>query len=369
MPICAKAARVSPSPVVSQPSTAPGNLPASWARGKQSKMQRWASGEVGSRLRAFAPQVFPGVPPGVWYGFMANGGENEDTALAARHARFHELGMFGTTAGPWNVPAPNTDTSAENDWNRYHADPRVRAMLGRDACMEPGCWRGDRGGIADQVAVGLVSMRDKANARSLPASIRPANPLSPWGILASSASWSAGAPRFARHLSPYAERLAQVPDVASDRFVAWGRMLADDLRAGRVPVGPGGADHDNPAHTYIRTRQKLAASSAVDPQAAAFFAWDRYPDLEALDTVLGHAALGHDVSTNIVPTTPQVQAAAMTVGSVVLPVAAVVGAIAVAGWWLRRGGSKPARRNSPRSSRSNPRRNPNKRSRSARHTT
>lgn len=368
MPICAKAAGVSPSPVVSQPSTAPGNLPASWARGKQSKMQRWASGEVGSRLRAFAPQVFPGVPPGVWYGFMANGGENEDTATAAGHAPFHELGMFGITGGRWDLPAPNTDTSVGNDWYRYRADPRVRAMLGRDACMEPGCWRGDRGGIADQIAVGLVNMRDKANGGSLPASIRPTNPLSPWGIAASSASWSAGGGGFARHLAPYVDRIAQVPDVAVDRFIAWGRMLADDLRAGRVVSGQAGK-HSNPAHTYIRTRQKLAASSAVDPQAAAFFAWDRYPDLEALDTVLGHAALGRDVSTNIVPTTPQVQAAATTAGSVVLPVVAVVGAIAVAGWWLRRGGSKPARRSSRSGSRSNPRRNPNKRSRSAHHTT
>lgn len=346
---------------MSQPSTTPGNLPDLWARGKLSKMQRWASGDVGARLRAFAPQVFPGVPPGVWYGFMANGSENEDTATAAGHAPFHELGMFGITGGPWNVPAPNTDTSVGNDWAHYHDDSRVRAMLGRDACMSPeGCWRGDRGGVPDQVAVGLVNMRDKANARSLPASIRPANPLSPWGILASSASWSAGSGRLAQHLAPYADRLAQVPDVASDRFVAWGRMLADDLVSGRVPVGPGGSDHHNPAHTYIRTRQKLAASSLVDPESAAFFAWNRYPDLAAIDNVLGHAALGHDVRgtalppSTLVTTSPAGPGAAMpsSAGSVVASVAALSLAGLGAWWWLRRGPARagkaarrPARRN------------------------
>lgn len=252
-------------------------LPVTYSRNKFARCQAIAAKPP---LADFVARTWPGVPPLAWAGFMSNGSGNEDTAVSASPAPFHEIGYFGTTAGPSSVEeCPNRDTSKENDWFHFYNNAKVRELLGRDACMAPGCWKESNGGFADQCAVGLVSMLAKYNTihNSMPVGVRPESPSNIWGLALTFAGWSAGIGGTLGHLRPFYDRLAAYPE--DQRWDAWGRLLAQDLLSGATPIGAK-KSHRNPAYTRTRTQQKIAAAT------------QGYEDTE-VDHIITMAAFGH----------------------------------------------------------------------------
>lgn len=238
-------------------------------------------GPVGDSIRAIAPRIAPGVPPVAWMGMVANNGPQDDTAAAARaalaagrrptdagfprHAKFSELGWPGITGGRWDLAAPNTDTSTENNWYRLHDHEVVKAALGgREASMES--WQDP----SDQAAIGILAIvlhgRSVAAARAL-AAVAPRDEASLWFFACAFGGWSAGSGRLARHLAPHARAILAAPPA---------RRWEAAVRA--VAAGPRGdaADHDNPAYTILRTAQKVESARALalaDPGQAAAAAW------------------------------------------------------------------------------------------------
>ena len=271
----------------------PSNLPAHWAADKITTILGWWNGQSGEVMRRMIAQVFPGLPTEAHMGFVANGGWTEDTALSSSHAPFHEIGGYGITGGPWDVPAPNTNTSKENDWYNLHADPEVRALLGgRDATMEPfartSSGRGFIIPLEDQIAIGLVSIkrkRDQANS-SLDARIRWQNPVSLWATALSFMGWSAGVPGATGHVNRFASELASVPE--DERWDAFLRALAASVQS---RASQSGHTHRYAVYSAIRTQQKLAASRSLSERIGGNVAFYGRPDASAVD-VIARAASG-----------------------------------------------------------------------------
>lgn len=304
----------------------PANTPSAYAAGKLRTLRGWWNSPIsgggptppGAIVRRMLPVFFPGVPPEVHLGFASNGGWHEDTAFAQDHAPFHEVGGYGSSGGPWNVPFPNSNTSVENEWYRTHDDDAVVRMLGRSASMGP--FETGRNSIniplEDQIAIGINSIRTHADAanRSLPASIRYADPNSLWATALGFIGWSAGAGRAAHQIAPYADRLAQVPE--HQRWDAYLYHLAQDVQAGRVPYGTD--QYDNPAYGATRTQQKLMAGRELALNTGGNVAWFGAHDVAVEDTLARACGNGPAPSGNLgsfsAPGAPPVTAGSLTGG-------------------------------------------------------
>jgi hypothetical protein len=259
-------------------------------------------------LAEFVSRVWPGTTAMQWAGFMCNGGPDADTASLPGQ-QFHEIGYFGTTAGPSSVPyAPNTDRSQPNDWLRFYNDPRVVELLGREACFSRGCWKNSEGGFPDQCAVGLVSMLDSLESMSRRmGDAAPAGTGSTWALATSFAAWSAGEGGESRNFGPYWPSLAGYAE--SVRWDALRYLMADDYYRGRASVGRANS-HTNPAYTAIRTQHKFAC------------AIQDYQD-DSNDVILSMAAAGIDprsagVSEPMPPPSPPSSGGAITAVAVTM---------------------------------------------------
>lgn len=234
-------------------------------------MQAWARGDFGRYLAAFWPREFPGMPLSVVYGFCSNGGLNDNTGTSPNHAAFAEIGAFGVPAGPWNVPAPSRDTSAQNDWLRLHNDQRVVSMLGRSACLSANCYTVAAGGLPDQTAVGVVMLADDLRALSNRLPDLAPREQSPWAAALTCWAWSAGSSRAARVIRAMAPQgLNGVSE--SVRFWALGDAIAQRSMLGTLPSSQA-SSYDNPAHGWTRTAQKLAAGRAISATLGEDPAW------------------------------------------------------------------------------------------------
>jgi len=267
--------------------------PQQWAQSNLTKMTRWWKNTdmfggkliqlpVGAKLREMTPKVFPGVPVEVILGFCANGTVRENTTeckpnappnATCRRQKFHEIGLFGTEAGPRTGPAPNPNPKAEdNSWGKLANHPLVKSLLGgRSATMAPDGWKT---AIADQVAVGLVNIREqglKVVARLAP-SIRPNVSASPslFFIACCFMGWSAGYPRAAKHLNQFADVLANVPE--EKRWGEFLRALADRAKSGRIDLR-GLKKHQSVAYSALRTWQKLAAGQLLTNKTGGSIKW------------------------------------------------------------------------------------------------
>jgi hypothetical protein len=219
---------------------------------------------VGSTIRSMLPHVFPGVPPEVILGFCANGSFRENTTKALLSQKFHEIGLFGIEAGPRNGPAPNPNPKAkDNSWGHLHDHPLVVKLLhGRPATMVHNAWKN---AVEDQVAVGLVNLEKhgKSVVSALASSIRPntSGPmLSNFFIACCFMGWSAGPPQAARHINRFATTLARYPE--SERWGIFLKTLAEQIRSGSINLN-GLIDHNSPAHSALRTWQKIAAGQLL----------------------------------------------------------------------------------------------------------
>ena len=244
--------------VAGMPSRIVSALPVNYSRNKYASCLRLSQR---SPLPDFVHRTWPGTTALQWAGFMSNGSGNEDTANSPSPAPFHEIGYFGTTAGPSsNHTCPNNDTGRENDWYHFYNNPQVVALLCRPAYMANGCWRDSAGGFPDQCAVGLVSMFSKYNYihNSMPAGVRPESPDNIWALALTFMSWSAGPGGTLSHMRPFYDRLRAFPE--DQRWDALRRMMAEDLISGRMPIGIS-RSHSNPAYSVLRTQQKIAAAT------------------------------------------------------------------------------------------------------------
>jgi len=312
----------------------PSNRPDQYGASYLPTLRQWSAGPIGTAIRAASPTVFPWVPPNVFLGFASNGSPNGDTAEVAGHAAFHELGLFGVEGGPWDLPAPNDNTSVDNAWWRYHDDPTVRSLLGRSATMVPGAWKMSAGGLDDQVAVGLVALRGHAAgvASGLAPELRWATgpdgfPVewSPWAIALTFGGWSAGGARMAAHVNPYRALLASVPE--ADRWTTWYLALARDAMAGRL-ASAAPQSHSNPAYTAVRTAQKIRAGYDLHlAEGGSSGVW--WPPVDAAtawaDDVLARAAAGVSLE-GLAPEPPKADGLPTAAKAAI---ASVVGALAV----------------------------------------
>lgn len=235
----------------------PRNQPAVYADEHLPELARQWDGLMGETMRRFWPQRFPRSPVEAAFGFTSNGGVNDNTATSPSHADFSEVGAFGITGGPYQLAVPNRDTSESNDWYRLHDDERVRALLGgRDACMSAHCWRQDRGGLSDQLAVGIVSLEDHAKSiRSRMGALSA--PGTMWDTAMTYWAWSAGDAGAASMVRRYAPSLSGPP---SRRFYDMGEAILADSRTRSLGAAN---SHGNPAHGWTRTAQKLRAGMAL----------------------------------------------------------------------------------------------------------
>lgn len=238
----------------------PGILPITYHNGKRSKKARIMAIPF---LNEFVQSVWPGTPTELWAGFMSNGGGDEDTVPASATIRFHEIGYFGIEAGPRDLPVPNSDTSRQNTWFRFHNHPKVIELLGRPACMSPeGCWKESNGGLRDQIAVGLVGMRYgqyEGLQRALRPEVRASSPSTFWAVVTTFMAWSAGYPSAAQIINRYAADLARVSE--AQRWDTLVTLYAQDFLSNTVRSGP--PRHGNVFYSLIRTQQKIAVGSNV----------------------------------------------------------------------------------------------------------
>lgn len=238
------------------------DTPSAWAHDKLSTARTRNLGPVGVALHRMAPQVMPRVPIGAWLGFIANSsGPSEDTAESASPAPFHELGYFGTPAGPISGPAPNPNPAApDNAWGHLANSDLVKQLLGgHGATMEAGAWRRQSGGrvsddaINEQVAVGLADLKQNyASMRALlPANLQPDGvsvPVDVYGTALMFGAWSAGASRMASHVRKYAAAVG-----AQRGKARWGALL----QAAINDPANHGSSHTDPAYSLLRSWQKL----------------------------------------------------------------------------------------------------------------
>lgn len=291
--------------IVLMPKDYPRNLPASYERSKLSETQRRWGAPMGGLVRRMLPQILPGVPASAHMGFASNASENEDVGLKPNHAPFHEIGYYGIEGGPYQLPAPNTDTSQPNSWFRLHADSRVRRLLGRDATMTPWATRnvGQASAWADiplddQIAIGIVNVADALTSITnlLPASIAPRDRASLWATALSFMAWSAGAAGAARHIRRYERQLAAVPE--SQRWLAFVRAVAADTSIGA------GSTHASPAYSANRTNQKIRVGRGLERAIGGQnLAWYGEVDERAEDAIARRAS-STSVPLSTPPSTP-----------------------------------------------------------------
>lgn len=257
--------------------------PVQWAREKLKKMSGWWVDQnvdpqvgklyVGKTIREMTPKVFPGVPAEAIIGFCANANIKENTTEGVPSQKFHEIGLFGTEAGPRNGPAPSPDPKAEdNSWGRLAHHPTVKKLLGgRPATMKHNQWKV---AIPDQAAVGLVNVRLHGHtvAAKLDSSIRPdvTKSSSPFFIACCFMGWSAGDGRAVRHLNRFKDVLARVPE--EQRWGTFLRAVADGIRSGRLNLR-GIRKHNNVAYSALRTWQKLAAGQLLADKTGGQVQW------------------------------------------------------------------------------------------------
>lgn len=229
------------------PMTYPQNVPSTYGRRKLSETRTRWSGALGQAVREMTQAFMPGVPPEAIMGFASNGSGDERTSL-------DERGYFGTE-GP--------------RWNSLRVRSEVRGLLGREAVADP-AWMASRGGTRDQVATGLVNLRDHYNevVRRLDARLRPASLGSEWSVALMFAGWSTGDSRAATFVNRYASDLAAVPE--PDRWQAFLRAVARGVQAGTETPG---TSHTRAVYTAVRTMQKLAVGRALAADHGGNVAW------------------------------------------------------------------------------------------------
>lgn len=266
--------------------------PSVYAREHAQQLAQRAMGPLGAALRDFVPRVWSGVPISAVLGFTAIGGADEDTC-GAPDQEFHEVGEFQTPAGLCSGPAPNPDPRAPwNQWGAAANTSFVRGLLGRPATMVAGGWRG-AAATRDRAAVGLYNLlaglrafssdsrRELRRVRRERAQLAPRELGGQWAAACAFAAFSAGPAGAARAWSRYVDELAPLDERA--RFAALIRAVARDVAAGVSFQPP--ANHPNPAHTTLRTWQKLAAGAALEAAgggvASAWYVLPTEVELEA----------------------------------------------------------------------------------------
>lgn len=255
--------------------------PSVYAREHAQQLAQRATGPLGAALRDFVPRVWSGVPISAVLGFTAIGGADEDTC-GAPDQEFHEVGEFQTPAGLCSGPAPNPDPRAPwNQWGAAANTSFVRGLLGRPATMVAGGWRG-AAATRDRAAVGLYNLLAGLRAFSSDSpQLAPRELGGQWAAACAFAAFSAGPAGAARAWSRYVAELAPLDERA--RFDALVRAVARDVAAGVSFQPP--ANHPNPAHTTLRTWQKLAAGAALEAAgggvASAWYVLPTEVDLEA----------------------------------------------------------------------------------------
>lgn len=265
--------------------------PSGYAAGKINTLLGWWSGALGTSIKRLAPLAWPGVPPEAFGGFVTNGAQRANTAMAPPYGvsnPFAELGWWGTEGGPRSTPPnagpyPHPTSTSDNSWLALHADPLVKTLLGgRQATMVSGAWKE---AIDDQTAIGLANLlRHRAGCNAaMPAACRSTDLASVWSVAVGFAAWSAGNAGMARWVARYQAALAAVPEAR--RFDAWIAAVVADARAGRIH-GTGHAN--NPAHTAVRTAQKLYAGRLLAERTGGNVAW--FPVISDRDQLILAAA-------------------------------------------------------------------------------
>lgn len=237
-----------------------GGNPTAWGASKLSLLKSWLPGAkhpaIWAAISRMVPVVFPGAEPTAFMGFCANGESlTANTTDSVAKQYFHEMGIFGTEGGARGGAVPNPDIHAKfngqpqpNHWTPLHNNPDVRALLGgRNATMVDGAWKK---ACDDQCAIGLVNLRNQSRGifRRFP-SIAPTTEGSIWFVAMGFMSWSAGPGNTIKHLKPYIDQLAAVPEKQR-----WGKFM--QLVAAGNPTG---RRHANAAYSCARTAQKLEA--------------------------------------------------------------------------------------------------------------
>lgn len=321
----------------------PDNRPSVYASDKAEKLAAWWGNDVGAWKRAMWAKRFR-LPSFAAFGFCSNGDIGENTGLAQDHAAFSEITEWGISAGPWDMPAPNRDTSVENNYYRLHDSARVYSMLGRNACMVADCWRPENGGLPDTNAIGTCTLEDHMNgtALRLAPQLRPTW-ASPYQMDLFCLGWSAGNSRAAAQLGNVhrvVERggafavvdslglqLVSVPDAAAaaqvasgatarwaDEFgavpeqdrLAWiGRRYATAAYAG-VPILGAPYTYDNVWHGWTRVQQKKLAcaylAQRVEGTGSLWLqGYESAAEREWIETVNALAAGGIDPRTVVGP--------------------------------------------------------------------
>jgi len=193
--------------------------------------------------------------------------------LTVRQQRFHEIGLFGTEAGPRNGLAPNPNPNAQdNSWGKLASHPLVVQLLGgRSATMGHNRWKIQSPG---QVTVGLVNIRrhGAAVAARLAPSIRPNvnTSSSIFFVACCFMGWSARDGRAAKHLNRFKDILSRVPE--EKRWGAFLRASAGGINAGRIDLR-GLRKHQSVAYSALRTWQKLAAGELLAGKTGGDMKW------------------------------------------------------------------------------------------------
>lgn len=300
----------------------PRSLASTYVNEYATRVAQRAGGEFGRLARSYWPRVIPG---GLWpaaLGFSAGAGTNENTGTSPDHADFAEVGAYGVPAGPWNLTPANSNTSELNTWYALHNDPRVRDMLGRDACMTANCWREDRGGLADQSAIGIVQLADHRTAmhRALDARIVPRIPGGPWDIAVMFWGWSAGVRGASTHINRYANALAEFNE--RERMLGFGALLGFLYANGHRFGTP--LTHDNTAYGWNRTWQKLRAGAILLDDPSQLLGVGMEPATVWAETAAAVAAQNGNIAlAGEAPRSPQSDALAWLGGGVAVAGAAV----------------------------------------------
>jgi hypothetical protein len=95
--------------------------------------------------------------------------------------------------------------------------------------------------------------------------LAPRDPGSLWAWALLCLGWSAGDPRAARHLAPFAARLATVPE--RERFAALVNAVIETHTSGPA------LSHANPAYSVLRTAQKIEGGRLMAQQTGGDPEW------------------------------------------------------------------------------------------------
>ena len=210
-----------------------GAFPLRYAREKEPQLlARWRdvqpqTGSLGDALMVYAPRVFPGIPPVAFLGFTAIATSRTEITTA------NELGYFQTPRGTYE-----------------RLLPEATRLVGREVSLAN--WRTD---VEGQTAVGLLSLHRHFD--ELAALGWTATEGSVWQAALTFAGFSAGTGGVNQAWRAYRQALEQVPD--RDKFNELGRALVRAWDRSTAPWMPRN-EHPNPAHTWLRTAQKLESA-------------------------------------------------------------------------------------------------------------